>query len=467
MLFVIVVFILLWVFQILFFESFYKRMKFNAIEEVANDILDIYMSDGSYENKLLKFAIENDISIIIYDRYNRSRLSIGGYGDFGLMNGYNETPMYLKELINSKSGEIKYVVNEKRTNKQVLIYGTIIGEPDVVDGYLLLSSTLEPVESTIAIMKKQMYIISGILIFLGVVLSLWASQMIASPIIKITNSAKKLAKGNYTVEFDGDEYNEVYQLSQTLSYASKEISRVDKLQRDLIANVSHDLRTPLTMLKAYAEMIRDLSGDNPVKRSEHLNIIINETDRLAELVTDMLDITKIESGELSLSYTVFGIRSKLEDIISRYKGISEYMGYNIHFEPDEEIEVCCDAVKIEQVVTNLINNAINYTGEDKNVYVQQINQSDGVRVEVKDTGQGISEEDIKHIFDKYYRSENHKREVVGTGLGLSIVKVILKKHNFAYGVQSTIGKGSTFWFKLRLAEKDNEKPVENKNLRAR
>ena len=219
-----------------------------------------------------------------------------------------------------------------------------------------------------------MYIISGILIFLGVVLSLWASQMIASPIIKITNSAKKLAKGNYTVEFDGDEYNEVYQLSQTLSYASKEISRVDKLQRDLIANVSHDLRTPLTMLKAYAEMIRDLSGDNPVKRSEHLNIIINETDRLAELVTDMLDITKIESGELSLSYTVFGIRSKLEDIISRYKGISEYMGYNIHFEPDEEIEVCCDAVKIEQVVTNLINNAINYTGEDKNVYVQQINQ---------------------------------------------------------------------------------------------
>jgi signal transduction histidine kinase len=269
------------------------------------------------------------------------------------------------------------------------------------------------------------------------------------------------------VEFDGDEYNEVYQLSQTLSYASKEISRVDKLQRDLIANVSHDLRTPLTMLKAYAEMIRDLSGDNPVKRSEHLNIIINETDRLAELVTDMLDITKIESGELSLSYTVFGIRSKLEDIISRYKGISEYMGYNIHFEPDEEIEVCCDAVKIEQVVTNLINNAINYTGEDKNVYVQQINQSDGVRVEVKDTGQGISEEDIKHIFDKYYRSENHKREVVGTGLGLSIVKVILKKHNFAYGVQSTIGKGSTFWFKLRLAEKDNEKPVENKNLRAR
>lgn len=438
-------------------------MKFNAIEQVANDILDIY-DNKNYENEMYKFAIDNDISIIIYDKYNRLRLSIGGYGDFALMSGYNETPIYLKELINSKNGEIKYIVNERRTNKQVLIYGSVIGVPENIDGYLLVSSSLEPVESTVAIMKKQMYIISGILIFFGAILSLWASQMIASPIIKITKSAKKLAKGNYDAELGGDEYNEVYQLSRTLSYASKEISRVDKFQRDLIANVSHDLRTPLTMLKAYAEMIRDLSGDNPDKRSEHLNIIINETDRLAELVTDMLDITKIESGELSLNFSTFEIKSKLEDTINRYKGISKYMGYNIYFESDGEAEVSCDAVKIEQVITNLINNAINFTGEDKNVFIKQINQSDGVRIEIRDTGQGIDEEKIKLIFDKYYRSENHKREVVGTGLGLSIVKVILKKHNFAYGVQSTIGKGSVFWFKLRLADKADEKIVEHRDL---
>ena len=116
---------------------------------------------------MYKFAIDNDISIIIYDKYNRLRLSIGGYGDFALMSGYNETPIYLKELINSKNGEIKYIVNERRTNKQVLIYGSAIGVPENIDGYLLVSSSLEPVESTVAIMKKQMYIISGILIFLG------------------------------------------------------------------------------------------------------------------------------------------------------------------------------------------------------------------------------------------------------------------------------------------------------------
>ena len=106
-------------------------------------------------------------------------------------------------------------------------------------------------------------------------------------------------------------------------------------------------------------------------------------------------------------------------------------------------------LKIEQVIYNLINNAINYTGKDKQVFVRQVNLTDGVRIEIEDTGDGIEEDKIKLIFDKYYRSENHKREVVGTGLGLSIVKAILKLHNYDYGVNSKIGKGSVFWFTIK------------------
>lgn len=124
----------------------------------------------------------------------------------------------------------------------------------------------------------------------------------------------------------------------------------------------------------------------------------------------------------------------------------------------------CDVVKIEQVIYNLINNAINYTGADKQVYVRQKNTPEGVVIEVEDTGDGIEEDKIKLIFDKYYRSENHKREVVGTGLGLSIVKAVLKLHNYDYGVRSTIGKGSTFWFRIssedvKIAQK-SEKNVD-------
>lgn len=298
-------------------------------------------------------------------------------------------------------------------------------------------------------------LITAILILFAFVISLFMARRIARPIDKITKSAEKLAKGDFNTHFDGRGYLEVRKLADTLTYAEKELMRVDTMQRDLIANVSHDLRTPLTMLKAYAEMIRDLSGDNPTKRNEHLGIIINETDRLSAMVNDILDLSKLESGRQKLSLSEFEIKDKLTAIIGRFKGISDQMGYHIHFTPDEERVVYCDIVKIEQVIYNLINNAINYTGDDKQVYIRQINEPDGVLIEVEDTGDGIEEDKIKLIFDKYYRSENHKREVVGTGLGLSIVKAVLKLHGYDYGVRSVIGKGSTFWFKISDSANSN------------
>ena len=131
-------------------------------------------------------------------------------------------------------------------------------------GYLLLNTPLVPVGSTEAIIKRQLLIISAILLMLGLLLSIYLSRRLARPIASLTKSAKQMAKGNYNVQFDGGSYLELQQLAGALTYAAQEISRVDTLQRDLIANVSHDLRTPLTMMKSYAEMIRDLSGDIPV-----------------------------------------------------------------------------------------------------------------------------------------------------------------------------------------------------------
>lgn len=120
-------------------------------------------------------------------------------------------------------------------------------------------------------------------------------------------------------------------------------------------------------------MIRDLSGDNPVKRNEHLEIIIEETDRLAQLVNDILDLSKLEDGNQKLNYSEFSITEVLDGIIARYKGISKRSDYIISFEPDEEVSVRCDVIKIQQVIYNLINNAINYTGDDKRVlYVRLI-----------------------------------------------------------------------------------------------
>ncbi len=453
--FTIFVFVLLWTFQILFLEQFYESMKTRAASRSADRIASNYsqlasgeIDSSEFSSRVEEIALDNDLCVEILDRYERNRYSVENLGDCLIHGRENRIHDYIVNIINSEDSTIRYTIKNPRSGYDMLLYGRTLGDPDNPSGYLLVNSALVPVGSTVDIIKRQLMLITIVLIVMAFIISLFLSRRIARPIAKITKAAENLAKGDFNTKFDGKGYLEAKKLADTLTYAEGELSRVDTMQRDLIANVSHDLRTPLTMLKAYAEMIRDLSGDNPVKRNEHLEIIIDETDRLSLMVNDILDLSKLESGKQKLNPSEFEISGKLNEIIDRFKGISEKMGYNIRFTPDEPKMVYCDVVKIEQVIYNLINNAINYTGADKQVFVRQINTPDGILIEVEDTGDGIEEDKIKLIFDKYYRSENHKREVVGTGLGLSIVKAVLKMHNYDYGVRSTLGKGSTFWFKI-------------------
>ncbi len=452
--FILLVFVLMWIFQIFFLESFYEGEKTRSVTKNAIEIKEAYNTDYKSGNKTAfverysEVAVNNDVCVEILDRYGRSIYSKDVLGDCMVHGRENSTYKYLNEIRRIEQPEALYKVSNPKNSTDMLVYICVLGSEKYPEGYLLINSELAPVSSTASIIKRQLFIITIILIFVAVFISIFLANRISRPIDRITKSAENLAKGNLDTKFDGRGYLEAQKLADTLMYAEKELSRVDTMQRDLIANVSHDLRTPLTMLKAYAEMIRDLSGDNPIKRNEHLEIIINETDRLSAMVNDILDLSKLESGKQKMNPTEFEISSKMHDIIGRFKGISDKMGYHIHFTPDAEKIVFCDVVKIEQVIYNLINNAINYTGDDKQVYVRQINKPDGVLIEIEDTGDGIVEDKIKLIFDKYYRSENHKREVVGTGLGLSIVKAVLKLHGYDYGVRSTIGKGSVFWFKI-------------------
>lgn len=448
--FTIVVFLLLWLFQILFLEFFYERMVTNSAAKSSDRIAEAYevMDSSEFCAFVNEIAVDNDFCVEVLDRYGRSHYSKAVLGDCLIHGRQNSTNIFRINILESVDKKIGYKIKNPRNGYYMLLFGRTLGDPDNPSGFLLINSALAPVGSTVVIIKRQLMIITVVLVLFAFIISLFLSKRIARPIVNITKSAEKLAGGDFKTKFDGRGYLEAKKLADTLTYAEKELSKVGMMQRDLIANVSHDLRTPLTMLKAYAEMIRDLSGDNPEKRNKHLEVIINETDRLALLVNDILDLSKLESGRLKLNPTEFEIRGKLSEIIDRFKGISEKMGYKINYTPDEAMIVRCDAVKIEQVIYNLINNAVNYTGEDKQVFVRQLNTPDGVVIEVEDTGDGIEEEKIKLIFDKYYRSENHKREVVGTGLGLSIVKAVLKLHNYDYGVRSTLGKGSTFWFRI-------------------
>ena len=195
-------------------------------------------------------------------------------------------------------------------------------------------------------------------------------------------------------------------------------------------------------------MIRDLSGDNPVKRAEHIQVIIDEADRLSNLVNNLLELSKLESGNMELNRRKFSIVDKINDCMTRYQLVIEQNGYDMKYEPDEDRQIDADPDKLDQVIYNFINNAINYTGDHKVIRIKQINSEKSVRIEVSDNGKGIAKDLLPKVFDRYYRDAKVKRDVVGTGLGLAICKEILKCHDFPFGVRSEEGKGTTFWFEI-------------------
>lgn len=309
---------------------------------------------------------------------------------------------------------------------------------------------ISPIGAMIKAIENQVVFIGTLLIVLTLILAAIIAKVITKPLEQVNEAAKSLATGKFNTEFTGRGYREVDELSDTLNYAANELSKNERLQKELISNVSHDLRTPLTMIKGYSEVMRDIPGENT---PENVQVIIDETARLTELVNDMLDLSKIQAGSRTPEMREFCLTEMVRDTMFRYEKLTMQDGYKIDFKADREAYVIADSTMILQVVYNLINNAINYTGEDKRVSVKQTVENGAVRISVSDTGEGISEEEIPLIWDRYYKIDKvHKRATVGTGLGLSIVKGILEMHNATYGVTSTPGKGSTFWFELNTAD---------------
>lgn len=319
--------------------------------------------------------------------------------------------------------------------------------------YVFLNALVTPVSATVQTIRNELYLISAVLVLLSFLMSLVLSRRIARPLVETTAAAAELSHGDYTPVRDAG-YREIDQLNAQLIQTARDLKRVEEMQRELIANISHDLRTPLTLIEGYAEVMRDLPGENT---PENMQVIIDETRRLSTLVNAVLELNGAKSAGNDLKKERFNLTECIRGILGRYAKLTQQDGYHILFEPERDVWVLADEVKVQQVIYNLINNALTYTGEDRTVRVTQRSGQNQVRIAVCDSGEGIAAEDLPYIWDRYYRgSKPHKRAAIGSGLGLSIVKGILDSHGLAYGVDSAQGQGSVFWFEMPEAGAEDE-----------
>lgn len=495
MLVIILVFILafsfaMWIFQMQMLNYSYQGAKYREldktvekIKEQNNDSLKLdetvkLRSEATYDDIWI-YKIENGtISVekpLIFtegyqdtrsvflqkefdDLYGEAKSNDGHY--IGVFSSKHFTPdsYYQFNIIKDNKGAPSSTPFVSRNLDNIEVIRLDVIESEGAESILLVQhSRLTPTEALVKTVEMQVLVTALLLAFFAIILAIVLSRVITKPIVKINKAAKSLANGKYDVEFNGDNYREISELSDTLNYAANELSKNDALKKELISNVSHDLRTPLTMIRGYSELMRDFPEENT---PENFQIIIDEATRLSDLVSSMLDLSKLQSGVRVPERALYCITDAIKNVLERYEKLIAQEKYKIEFLYEREAFVFADSDMILQVLYNFINNAVNYTGEDKYVRVEQEVSDGKVRISITDSGDGISEDDIPYIWDRYYKIDKvHRRAQVGSGLGLSIVKGILEAHGASYGVTSEVGSGSTFWFELELAN-PNEYNVE-------
>ncbi len=473
-LFSLIVIVILWVFQALFLDDIYTGQKIRELAQCADDVrqgMDNIQNEDTFIDELSavagKSAKKYSVCITVYEI---SQAGFGKYGELVCENHVNALcfihNIRSEDLVNrlykralENDGEYREEISLSEIfggdmeSGENIIYAKLV-EYKNSELLIILNTELMPLASTVGTLRAQLVFITAVLIVIGFGMSVFLSKRIADPIRKMSNEASKLALGDYNVNFDGGNSLETANLSATLNRAAYELSKLDRMQKDLIANVSHDLRTPLTMIAGYTEAMRDLPGE---ATPENMQIVIDETNRLSSLVNDMLEISKYQNGTQIINRARFNFTTTVRNTIERYDKLIKRDGYNIEFMADSDVYVDADEGRILQVIYNLVSNAVNYTGEDKRVVITQRvetrRDTKCVTLSVSDTGVGIPKDELPLVWERYYKARDfHKRSNMGTGLGLSIVKNILILHGAEFGVESKVGEGSTFWFTMPVTD---------------
>ncbi len=442
--FSVVLLLFLWIFQILSLNTLYKISRTKELNKAVISLTKEYDSKD-FQDAFDEISINNDVCIEVIDK-----------GVLAYVSKSPDRKCLTRKNIDIYRFETEFIENDESLKRAEIINPNFNNETLVIgkklddETFLFVNTSLVPLDTSIEMLKNQFIYIAIIILLMAAVVSYFISKQLSIPIARINEKAKRLGKKDYSTTFEENtNILELDELGSTLNETVRELSKTDELRRELMANVSHDLKTPLTLIRAYAEAAKDIDAGKKKKRDEDLNIIIDETSRLTLLVNDILELSRLEANVEELVLEPFNLRELIDTIIKKFD-ILKNDGFVFEVECPDIVMINSSRKKLEQVVYNLINNAINYTGDDKKVIIRVKLVNDAVRVEVIDTGAGIAPEELGLIWDKYYKiDKQRKRNKYGTGLGLSIVKSTLIALNYAYGVESQLGAGTTFYFEIK------------------
>ncbi|MCY6355138.1 sensor histidine kinase [Clostridium sp. ZS2-4] len=476
------------IFQSLFFQKFYISRKTNnlktALEKFEKDYVNnIGNSKNTLEN-IREFEEANNAKIVILesngllnyitDYENELKDSVKIKVIRSIIHQWTSNPEAFFKMQN-KNETITYVFDDKFYNIKNIVSVNPILVNNIPAKVIFAMSSLQPVDEAANVMKEFYIYIYISAVGLILVLSFIYSGMISKPLVDLNKTASKMARLDFTEKCQDDREDEIGNLAHTLNFLSENLKsaltslrssneklkqdiekekELEKMRKEFVASVSHELKTPISLIEGYAEGIKDgiVEGE---EQEYYLDVIIDESQKMGSLVSDMLELSKLESGNVNINIKEFALDNVIVEIIKKLNGVRLQKKQDKNVEIITDIKcnliVLGDDIRIEEVVTNFLTNAIRHTKDDGKIFVRTIFNDDKVLVEIENEGQKIPQDELSKIWDRFYKiDKSRNRSLGGTGLGLAIVKNILKLHNSEYGAKNT-ENGVKFYFTLKLS----------------
>ncbi len=460
---VIGILVIIWLFQIGFSEHMHiQNIKSTLLEEgkkmatiiessddaivISQDLIDeIDTFTTSVNAKIIIIDIDKNLLYDDNSPFSRTR-------NIDLLPKPDNKPSKPLSFINEINKQKVFVKQHQYLNGDFIIVGLpIFNANSEFLGTILLNSPLLPIKETVSILIRQLTIISLASLIIGSLMALLLAKQFTKPILQITDTARKIAKGDFEANVQIKDKNEIAVLGDTINDMAIQLGRIEKFRRDFIANISHELKTPISLIRAYSELIMDFSEDTSKETNQHLQIIIDESERLNSMVEDILYLSQMEAGYSKPNIMQIPLLNLISSVIRKLSILASQKDITFHLDiEDKEIEIPADENKMYQVFFNLISNAINYSHHGGKIEIKAASIENVIHIEIIDTGEGIPAEDLPYVWDRFYKvDKSRKRDASGTGLGMSIVKNILEAHDFEYGIQSDINLGTTIWINVK------------------
>ncbi len=442
----------IWVAQIFLFSQNYLDAAVHDVESKVEGLMPSLAKSDLANDPALLFSLSTSVNGKLLIVNDRGEL-IGAYSAGHPLDLKNDSSIKTAWTSVQNSDLFSKALNRVRFTEPKTFGDTatwlFIGMPiryDGQDDYVILNHSLSDIYTVLDVNQRQLIVLSVLLTMVASVLAALFSRRFTKPIFTIKNAVDELAKGDLTAKPGLNRRDELGQLSDSVDVLGQELQRVDVLRREVIGNVSHELRSPLALIAGYAEMVRDITWADDEKRNENINLIISEAKRMTEMVNDILDYSQLQAGYLELKKDVYNLFEIVEtEVMNCEKSAREN---NIRLRLDStrtDIPVLLDALKISQVIRNLLYNAINHTQDGRTITVKFTDVVNGVRVSVINPGEEIPKGERDLIWERYQRSQHQGGRKQGTGIGLSIVSTLLKLHGMPYGVDCHDGL-TVFWF---------------------